>query len=117
MIGCMTDETKPSAQVLAFRLTPKEAEKRIRKIALISGRVTVSDDASLEMRRRDTTYAQCLEVLRAGNVDGDPIQTATGEWQCIMRRPLKDGRILGVVVVLRAKETLFVRETELAGRL
>jgi hypothetical protein len=112
----MADESAPSAAILVFRLTPREAERRVRKIAQNSGRVLFGVDATKEMIERDTTDAQCLEVLRAGSADGNPFQTATGEWQCTMKKSLKGGRVLGVVVVLLTSQRLFVKGLEVAGR-
>jgi hypothetical protein len=112
----MVDESTPSAAILEFRLTPREAEKRVRKIAQNSGRVLFDVDATKEMVERDTTDAQCLEVLRAGSVDGVPVQTETGEWQCTMKKALKGGRVLGVVVALLKSQRLFVQRLEIAGR-
>jgi len=111
----MADESTPLGNVLAFRLTPREAEKRVRKIAERSGRVLFDVDATKEMIERDTTDAQCLEVLRAGRVDGDPVQTETGEWTCTMKRALKGGRVLGVVVVLLISQRLYVKRLEIGG--
>jgi hypothetical protein len=112
----MADESTPSARILKFRLTTREAEKRVRQIAQTSGRVLFDVDATKEMVDRDTTDAQCLEVLRAGSVDGDPLETESGEWQCTMKKSLKGGRVLGVVVVLLKSQRLFVQGLEIAGR-
>jgi hypothetical protein len=111
----MEDNSTPKANVLAFRLTSKEAEKRVHRISQTSGRVLFDVRATKEMTERDTTDAQCLEVLRAGQVDGDPVQTETGEWKCTMKKPLKGGRVLGVVVVLLRTQRLFVVSLEVAG--
>ena len=112
----MKDDSAPKASVITpFRLTSKEAEKRVHKIAQTSGRVLFDVRATKEMVERDTTDAQRLEVLRAGRADGNSVQTETGEWQCTMKKPLKGGRVLGVVVVLLQSQRLFVLRLEVAG--
>jgi hypothetical protein len=113
----MANDSTPSARILAFRLTSREAERRVRKVAQKSGRVLFDVDATKEMVERDTTDAQCLEVLRAGSADGDPVETETGEWQCTMKKSLKGGRVLGVVVVLLRSQRLYVKKLEVVGRL
>jgi hypothetical protein len=102
---------RPSV-VTNFRLTAREAERRIHKTAEKTEYVIFGDHALERMDERNITDAQVYEVLRTGHVTEQPALTELGEWKCKVTKGLRGGREVGVITIILKNGKLFVKTVE-----
>ena len=105
----MPDPTPLKRPINWQRLNTTDAENVIRERSQDSGKVFFSDHAWERIEERTITRAEALEILRRGYVDGEPIQTSTGEWQVIMTRQMNRSRSAGAVTIILSDDSLFVK--------
>lgn len=73
-------------------LRPDEAEQVIRERAGKTPNVIFSDHAFDRIEQRSITQADALTIIRQGHVEGDPLQTASGDWKVVVVRRMPGGR-------------------------
>jgi hypothetical protein len=107
-----SDRSATARKIVAFGLTPGEAERRIKLAAVKTENVLFGDHASERMEERGITDAQIYEVLRRGHVVDPPEKTQFGEWKCKMTKQLRGGRETGVVTIILKNGKLFLKTVE-----
>ena len=95
-----------------FRLTLREAERRIHQTAGRTEHVIFGEHALERMEERGITDAQVYEVLRTGHVTEPPALTELGEWKCKIVKQLRGDREAGVITILLKSGKLFIKTVE-----
>ncbi|HXF90178.1 MAG TPA: DUF4258 domain-containing protein [Xanthobacteraceae bacterium] len=95
-----------------FRLTAREATRRIHETAKKTEDVIFGTHALDRMEERSITDAQVYEVLRSGDVLEAPALTKRREWQCKVIKQLRGGRSVGVITIILRTGKLFVKTVE-----
>jgi hypothetical protein len=107
------DDALSDRKVATFRLTPAIAEKRIREIAAVTGKIKWSFHALERMEEREIHDVDVLRILRDGMISGAPEETPRGrEWKCKMVRKLRGTREAGVVVIILKTDGLLIKTVE-----
>lgn len=107
----MADPPKP-ATVAKMALTADRAQERIRKIAIKSCDVILTDHALIRMGQRGITDIEVHRILRTGFVEEAPIDLENGEWKCKVVKKVQSGREVGVVTIIMTKGQLLVKTVE-----
>jgi hypothetical protein len=93
---------------IPLRLTAAAATRAIRERAQDSANVVLTFHAQDRMQERDVSAAEVFRILREGQVFGDPVREAGGDWKAEIEKRLPGRRDAAVVTVIRAGGSLVV---------
>ena len=108
----MAEQEPQKSSVVPYRLTIVMAEKRIRDAAIDSNNVILGHHAQERMEERGIYDVAVFEILRTGQVVGNPEKTENEEWKCKVVKKLKGAREAGVITVILHSGRLFVKTVE-----
>jgi hypothetical protein len=95
-------------KLVHLRLTAAAATTAIRNRAQDSANVVLTFHAQDRMQERDISAAEVFRILREGEVFGDPVREAGGDWKAEIEKRLPGRRDAAVVTVIRAGGSLVV---------
>ena len=107
----MADTQRP--KVVKFRPTSRSIQSSIRTLAKASENIIWTNHIRERMVERGIDASQVLQILRAGDVESDPVEgKREGEWKVKVTRKLSNGRVAGVVTIVVQDKRLRLLTTE-----
>lgn len=97
----MKRKNKPN--ILAMRMTPAVAQKRVYTLAKITENVIFTNHALERMEQRDIADYEVYDILRTGHIDSIQACKFKEGFECKMTKHLPGRREAGVVTAVKDK--------------